>query len=181
MFDKIIHIHSPNSDEVKAMVAASKAAVEAIKEARIEMSDAMNTLRREVAESRTVTESALTAFTGISARLQTALDNLAAKGVEEAELTSLAADLNQQQELLAAAVAASTYADPAAPAPMPEPPLPSPEVIVQPLPDPITGEGGAPAPEPAPADPAAPADPTTAEEPAPIVEPPADPNNPPQP
>lgn len=159
MFDKNIHIHMPGS------AAAAEEVLKAIKEARTEMSEAMNAMRREVAESRTVTESALTAFTGITSRLQTALDSLAARGIEEAELTSLAADLNQQQELLAAAVAASTYADPAAVAPMPEPSLPAPEVIVAPLPDPITGEGGAPAP---------------AEEPAPIVEPAPDPNNPPQ-
>lgn len=165
MFDKNIHIHMPGS------AAAAEEVLKAIKEARTEMSEAMNAMRREVAESRTVTESALTAFTGITSRLQTALDSLAARGIEEAELTSLAADLNQQQELLAAAVAAGTYADPAAPAPAPEPSLPAPEVIVAPLPDPITGEGGTSGEGGAPA---------PAEEPAPIVEPPVDPNNPPQ-
>ena len=82
-----------------------------LKENRTMLAD----LIREVAESRSVTESAVTFIAG----LKTKIEELAAAGLKneelEAQLAQLSAELDAQQKNLAAALVTGTVADPAQP------------------------------------------------------------------
>lgn len=110
------------------------------------MSQALDKLAAEVAQSRSVTESAITAFTGVQTELAAVRAELAAQGVTNERLDALSTDLNDQQERLAQAIAVNTNADPNAADPAPEPTIPPVADIIAPT---------TPAEEPAPADAAA--------------------------
>jgi hypothetical protein len=87
----------------------------AIQEMNSAMSEQLDNLTREVAESRSVTESAIAAFDGLGARLTAIQAELAAQGVTNERLDELATDLNTQQQQLADAIVRNTPAAPAEP------------------------------------------------------------------
>jgi hypothetical protein len=116
-----------------------------LKELESKMTQALDNMAREVAESRSVTDSAIAAFAGIRGELQAVREELAAQGVSSERLDALSADLNDQQQRLAAAIAVNTNADPNATDPAPEPALPPVEEIVAPTTpaDPAPADAGA--------------------------------------
>lgn len=67
---------------------------------------ALDTLKAEVAEQKTVIASAVTLLAGLKAKLDAA-------GTDEAALAALSAELDTQTNALAAAILANTPADPA--------------------------------------------------------------------
>jgi peptidoglycan hydrolase CwlO-like protein len=73
-----------------------------------EMTQAVQDLTREVSETRTVVDSAVKLIQGLKQRLDDAIG-------DDAALQKLSQDLDQQQQALAAAVAAGTPADPQTP------------------------------------------------------------------
>lgn len=80
----------------------------------------LDNLIREVAETRTVVDSAITLISGLR-------EKLSAAGTDPAKLEELAKELDETQAKLAAALTENTPADPAPSEPAPEPSDPGPE------------------------------------------------------
>ena len=65
----------------------------------------------EVSETKTVQESAIALLTGLKGRLDTAIAELAALGIDNATLNQLSTDLDTSTNALADAVSANTPAE----------------------------------------------------------------------
>lgn len=104
--------------------------VNAIFQQGASLMSAMEDLKREVAESKTVMQSALTLIRGFK-------DQLAAAQADQASLQQLSQDLDAQANELAAAVAENTPADPNAPTDPNAPPNPDPNqpIPAEPIPE----------------------------------------------
>jgi hypothetical protein len=115
-------------------------------------------LTADVEAERSVEERAITLLTGLSQVVSNVRAQLAAGGVEPAQLAALDqldAAVNQNRQALAAAVAAATPAEPAAPVVQPAPTEPA-APVVQPTPAPADSPAPQPQPAATPADPNAP-------------------------
>ena len=88
----------------------------------ITMSDELNKLQQEVAETRTVTESAVKLIVG----MRDELANIVREGVDPAAVAALANELDASVNDLAVAVAANTKVDPV---------VAQPQAPVEPMPD----------------------------------------------
>ena len=82
----------------------TKAALSQLVQQGVAMSASLDRLTREVAESRTVTESAVTLLDGLAQQIRDLKDDPAA-------LEALANDLDSQQQALAAKISENTPAD----------------------------------------------------------------------
>lgn len=85
--------------------------IQRILEEVLNMSVALDRLKQEVAESKTVTESAVTLIQGLRSKLA----EIVADGTDPEEVAQLANDLDAATASLAVAVAAGTKVDPVAP------------------------------------------------------------------
>ena len=77
--------------------------------------EALARLQQEVAENASVIDSAINLISGIAAQLQAVKDELAAVGVTNDALNTLADDLDAKAGALAEAIAANTPAEPTPP------------------------------------------------------------------
>lgn len=101
---KDVHIQGTDVNELKALLQSFNVKID-------KMANELENLTKEVEETNTVVDSAITLLQG----LKTALD---AAGTDPAKLAALSASLDSKQTELAAAIAANT---PEAPAPGPTP------------------------------------------------------------
>lgn len=100
---RVIHSFESNfDDEFKQKVLET---LNFLKSKSIQMADEMATLEAEVAETKTVAQSAVVLLQGLKQRLDEA-------GTDKVKLAALSADLGGSTDALAAAVVANTPADP---------------------------------------------------------------------
>lgn len=107
----------------------------------LKMSQALDRLKAEVAETKSVNESVRTLIGGMAEQIRTLAAN---GGASDAELNQMADELDAEQAKMAQAVQANTVADPGAPppdnsidaAPNSEPSVPPVADIVEPAPVP---------------------------------------------
>jgi hypothetical protein len=71
----------------------------------------IDTLVTEVSETKTVQDSAIALLNGLKTRLDTAITELAALGIDNATLNQLSTDLDTSTNALADAVSANTPAE----------------------------------------------------------------------
>lgn len=80
--------------------------LDSIVEKENEMSQELDQLAQQVAETKAVEASALVLIEGISARLSQLADELAAENIDNTKILALAAELDESEQQLSAAVAA---------------------------------------------------------------------------
>lgn len=93
-------------EHMDGRLANIEAKLVSIIEKENEMSQALDQLTQQVAETKAVEESAMVLIEGISVRLSALADELAAAGIDNEKVLALAADLDASEQALAAAVAA---------------------------------------------------------------------------
>lgn len=102
-----IHIHAKTDVEVLRRLSVIQGKLDLIHQRQELIMSILDDLSAQVAANRTISQSALTLINGIA-------DRITAAGVDPAALAALTASLKEDDDKLAAAVAANTPAAPSA-------------------------------------------------------------------